>query len=157
MLSMQVTNAASTDQANLQWMCRYGHLVSLPFPICHALQSDGSQIVAVTLGTCFGTTQARQDVLLNDDPAAIIVHAQPICDGRERHIALAQFTKNPVTQRCKIVPASIASFLCNQRLAIFEMDMLDTFAKTLQPILDARAIIAASAVEKVTGIEYQSQ
>src|SRR6266702_5183115 len=157
MLSMQVTNAASTDQANLQWMCRYGHLVSLPFPICHALQSDGSQIVPVTLGTCFGTTHARQDVLFHDDPPAIIVHAQPICDGRKRHIALAQFTENSVTQRSKIVPASVASCFCNPRLAILEMDMLDTFAETLQAILDVGAIIAASAVEEVTSIEHQPQ
>src|SRR5438034_932951 len=125
--------------------------------ICRALQSDGSQIVPVTLSTCFGATHARQDVLLHNDPPAIVVSAQPICNSRERHIALAQFTKNPMTQCRKIVPASTASFLCDPRLAILEMDMLDTLAETLQPILDARTIIAASTIEEVTGIEHKAQ
>src|SRR5260221_6918502 len=121
------------------------------------LQPNGSQIVAVALSTCFWTTHAGKDILLNDDPPTIVVLAQPICDGCERHIALAKLTKNPVSQRRKIVPASTAGFLCNLWLAILEMDMPDALAETLQSILDAQAIIAASAIEEVPGIEHQPQ
>src|SRR6266571_3971156 len=121
------------------------------------LQPNGSQIVAVALSTCFWATHARKDILLNDDPPTIVVLAQPICDGCKRHIALAKFTKNPVSQRRKIVPASTAGFLCNLRLAILEMNMPDALAETLQSILDAQAIIAASAIEEVPGIEHQPQ
>src|SRR5260370_14333513 len=112
MLGMQAPDASRADQAHLQCMC--GHGIFLP----RTLKPDGSQILPVTLGACFRATHAGENILLHDNPAAIASHVKTVSDGGERHAALAQFTKNPVTYRNKIIPAISPSLPVYLRLPV---------------------------------------
>src|SRR3989441_2443827 len=58
-----------------------GHLLSM------CLQSDGSQVGPVTLGTRLRTTHAGKDILFYDNPSPVATHAQPLSNCSERNSA----------------------------------------------------------------------
>ncbi len=93
--------------------------------------------------------------MLYDNPSMVVARAQPLSDCPKGYTAMTQFAKHPVLYRREIIPACCASLLRNLRLAIFEMHMQNTFAETLESVLDDLAINAAGAIEKVTGIKHQ--
>src|SRR5947209_5469132 len=121
----------------------------------YELQADGSKIVPVTLGARFGATHARKNILLHDNPCAVVTHTQPFGDCSKRHTPKTQFTKHSVLHRREVIPAFCASLAGNLRVTILEMHVQDTFAKTIKPIQDALAIDTARAEEVMPGIEDQ--
>src|SRR5258706_7594199 len=89
------------------------------------LQSELAEKLAVMLRVLFGRAHARQHILFNDNPAAVIGAAQFVNYGWEIHIPLAKFAKNTVLQRSEIIPFFSTRTLTKSRAAIFEMDVPD--------------------------------
>src|SRR5947209_19002278 len=62
----------------------------------YELQADVSKIVPVTLRSRFGATHAGKNILLHDNPCAVVTRTHPLRYDSKSHTPKTQFTKHPV-------------------------------------------------------------
>jgi hypothetical protein len=116
------------------------------------LKSKRTKEGAIALSTGGRSSQPGQDILLDDDPASIVDLGEVGDDAPKINRSSSKLTKDALTHRLEVIPSILAYVLGNSGLAIFEMDVPDTFG-----ILPERGMCITTPIREVSGIETKTK
>src|SRR6185436_10380049 len=92
------------------------------------LKSHATKVFAVAACARGRRPEARQDVLLDDDPAGVVLDAQRVQHAHKRHHSLPELAEDAAAHRRVIVPPFGSRTARELRLAILEVNMPDAIA-----------------------------
>ncbi len=114
------------------------------------LQVEGTEEIAVALGAGLRGAHAGENVLLDGDPALIVLGSEEIADSAEIDFALTEFAIDAVPNSLEIVPVFGAGAGGDFWVIILEMDVPDAveiFLETLQGVAAAEPIMSGVETE----------
>jgi len=98
----------------------------------NCLQPEAPQIFTIVLRVLLWCPHARQNILLDDDPAVIVGFAQLVNYCRKIHVSFPEFTKNSMLESGEIIPLFSSGALMDCGAAVFEMHVPNASAMAPQ-------------------------
>ena len=120
------------------------------------LEANITEVGAVVGGTDAWCAHARQDVLLDHNPALIADGGEGMGDRSKVDGTAPQLTKNPGLDGGKVIELCVAGAGGDFGLAIFEVDEADMWGKYMNERYNVGRIIAGT-IEHMPSIKHQTE